>query len=163
MRTEKEILKDFEKLGCKVRKPHKKIFIDSEFNKNYRLDIEIDTEMLFIYVTSAGIDGVFIPLLNELMECLKKKKLKRSEEQVLNDFKDLGYIIEKNNDELLQLNIPSDGCTILFTKADKLCNKFPSEGSSRKRCSLSTKEIELIKELFKVWGWVNDNSKSKRN
>lgn len=76
MRTKKEIFKDFKKLGCNVKKPYKnkRIFIDTEFNKTYWLDIEIDTETLFVHVYSRGIDSVFIPLLNELIERIKEKK-----------------------------------------------------------------------------------------
>lgn len=71
MRTEKEILKDIKKLGCTVRSTKKSIFIRTLHSSKYWLDVEIDRKMKFIFVTSAGMDFVFIPLLNELLECVK--------------------------------------------------------------------------------------------
>ena len=68
MRTEKEILADIKKLGCTIRCGKKCIFIRTKNSSKYWLDVEIDKEMKFIFVTSAGMDFVFIPLLNELFE-----------------------------------------------------------------------------------------------
>ena len=74
MRTEKEILNDFKKLGCKIDKAKNSIFIDTGLKNDYWLDIEIEKELGFIYVYSSGIDFDFLPLLNELVECLKENK-----------------------------------------------------------------------------------------
>lgn len=74
MRTEKEILNDFKKLGCKIDKVKKRLFISISVKDKYWLDIEIEKELGFIYVYSSGIDFDFLPLLNELVECLKEKK-----------------------------------------------------------------------------------------
>lgn len=71
MRTEKEILADIKKLGCTIRCTKKNIFIRTLHSSKYWLDVEIDRKMKFIFVTSAGMDFVFIPLLNELLECVR--------------------------------------------------------------------------------------------
>ena len=74
MRTEKEILNDFEKLGCKVNRVKNRLFIGLSVEDKYWLDIEIKKELGFIYVYSSGIDFDFMPLLNELCECIKENK-----------------------------------------------------------------------------------------
>ena len=74
MRTEKEILNDFKKLGCKIDKVKNRLFISISAKDKYWLDIEIEKELGFIYVYSSGIDFDFLPLLNELCECIKEKK-----------------------------------------------------------------------------------------
>lgn len=74
MRTEQEILNDFKKLGCKIDKVKKGLFISISVKDKYWLDIEIEKELGFIYVYSSGIDFDFLPLLNELVECLKENK-----------------------------------------------------------------------------------------
>lgn len=71
MRTEKEILSDIKKLGCTIRCTKKNIFIRTLHSSKYWLDVEIDREMKFIFVISAGMDCVFIPLFNELLECMR--------------------------------------------------------------------------------------------
>lgn len=73
MRTQKEIFEDFKKLGCVVKCIKEKIFIETTHNSKYWLDIEINKEMKFMYVISAGVDFVFIPLINELLSYLKGK------------------------------------------------------------------------------------------
>lgn len=72
MRTAQEILNDFKKLGCNIKEVENQIFMTTSVKNKYWLDIEINTDILFVYVYSAGIDFVFIPLLNELIECLKE-------------------------------------------------------------------------------------------
>lgn len=74
MRTEKEILNDFEKLGCKIDRVKNRLFIGLSVEDKYRLDIEIEKERGFIYVYSSGIDFDFMSLLNELCECIKENK-----------------------------------------------------------------------------------------
>lgn len=71
MRTKQEILNDFKKLGCTVRCGRKSIFIRTKNSSKYWLDVEIDRKMKFIFVISAGMDCVFIPLFNELLECMR--------------------------------------------------------------------------------------------
>lgn len=75
MRTKKEILNDFEKLGCKIEEDKKDGFITILREKNNWTEMfEIDKGLGYIYVYSRGINFDFLPLLNELVECLKEKK-----------------------------------------------------------------------------------------
>ena len=72
MRTEEEIFEDFKKLGCSVDRVEDSIFINNGIEeKSFWLDIEIVIGQEFVFVFSTGIPFVFIPLLNELLECVR--------------------------------------------------------------------------------------------
>ena len=70
-------------------------------------------------------------------------KLGRTEEQILNDFKKLGYEIEKT-EEWLKIRKDSLKFTIYFKEKTYWYNDM----------LIGMKEHKLLHELFEIWGWL---------
>lgn len=74
----------------------------------------------------------------------------RTEEQVFEDFKKLGYTLVKGyKNEYLRLQGEWDDISISFTDKS-YCKTFGGYDG----VSITIKEHELLHELFKIWGWL---------
>lgn len=70
----------------------------------------------------------------------------RTEEEILKDFEKLGYVIVRNDDDWLELEIVGTDVSIMSSKLDKSYD-FAGE-------PLTMQEHKLLNELFECWGWI---------
>ena len=72
----------------------------------------------------------------------------RTEQEILDDFEELGWFISiKTNREIILRRNPEKYTAIWI---DKLVKEYLSNAY------LSIQEHKLLNELFEVWGWYND-------
>lgn len=70
----------------------------------------------------------------------------RTEEEILKEFENLGYVVIENNETWLELLSEEDGdIRISICKVDRsfICDYY-----------LNMQEHKLLHELFECWGWI---------
>ena len=74
----------------------------------------------------------------------------RTENEVIKDFKKLGYDIIENDNMCLKINI--DDCVIRISKYSK---EYKCYWKDRQLASvIDMQEHKLLTELFTIWGWL---------
>ena len=74
----------------------------------------------------------------------------RTEEEILKDFRILGYKVRENNSKRLKLQV-SD-YTIDISKINRVYRCYLEDEETI--CCIELEEHTLIHELFKCWGWL---------
>lgn len=82
------------------------------------------------------------------------KKMIRTEEEILNDFKKMGYEVSSSNMEVtLTLNFSYEIRISKWSRTYRVAHKSLS-GCYIAQCGM--KEHKLLHELFLCWGWLDE-------
>ena len=73
----------------------------------------------------------------------------RTEQEVLNDFENLGYLINIKNEGFLELTKNNT-----FIDIDFSVKEYWKENSYSNSMRFTMQEHKLLTELFTIWGWL---------
>lgn len=78
-----------------------------------------------------------------------------SEQQILKKFEELGYEVIENCQ--IRMKLKSGLSTIQISKIKKVYKKVIGQEQDNRGNFLTVQEHQLLHELFKCWGWFDEN------
>lgn len=112
---------------------------------------ELPKDLYDKYLSNTPIGFMSFDELEKYFDCNKP-----TEQEILKKFEELGYEVKINNDNILKLIDDVYDTVLLINKNTKKYKKF-YDGVIKIAEFIILQEHQLLTELFRCWGWFDEN------